>query len=340
MPGRKDKPISIPICSFETIAERTKSGNRRESKPPQRFEFEYQYFPKLTIKRENSFNDSLDYQYLNQNMGSIPFPKPKRKYQRTNGFNLKKERLSSSADYILNPLIGITREEYVTKDLNVNRYNVCESNVLTSTPKSLDMKRDPETPHLMTFNGGSHHMLPSIPPKLVPIDESETEIESFEEIPPPPTLMPVYDINDIDDCHQNRDYVVIEKCKKSSNGNPLNGKTLFEFELNKRNRELEDLRKKFALNLAEIQRQKEDNIRIKEDNKRFKEEVNKLKQKLIEDNTSHQKEIAEVKRKHWCSVCLQEAQYYCCWIGSYCSDECQKIHWKQSHKQLCRRHLN
>jgi len=49
----------------------------------------------------------------------------------------------------------------------------------------------------------------------------------------------------------------------------------------------------------------------------------------------HRLEIEQIKRKQWCMNCLKEAVYYCCWNSSYCSRECQQIHWQSGHKRIC-----
>ncbi|XP_076327955.1 zinc finger MYND domain-containing protein 11-like isoform X2 [Tachypleus tridentatus] len=63
---------------------------------------------------------------------------------------------------------------------------------------------------------------------------------------------------------------------------------------------------------------------------RHKEEV----QRLIE---RQDQEISEIKKKQWCYNCEAEAIYHCCWNVSYCSLECQQVHWHKEHKQTCRR---
>lgn len=37
--------------------------------------------------------------------------------------------------------------------------------------------------------------------------------------------------------------------------------------------------------------------------------------------------VDDAKRKQWCTVCLKEAQFYCCWNTSYCNYNCQRKHW-------------
>lgn len=51
----------------------------------------------------------------------------------------------------------------------------------------------------------------------------------------------------------------------------------------------------------------------------------------------HRIEISETKRKQWCYNCEAEAIYHCCWNTSYCSVDCQQVHWHKEHKRSCRR---
>ena len=48
--------------------------------------------------------------------------------------------------------------------------------------------------------------------------------------------------------------------------------------------------------------------------------------------------VRETKRKQWCCNCEQEASYPCCWNTSYCSRQCQVVHWQQ-HRHQCSRNL-
>jgi hypothetical protein len=43
----------------------------------------------------------------------------------------------------------------------------------------------------------------------------------------------------------------------------------------------------------------------------------------------------DVKKTTWCSHCLKEARFYCCWNTSYCGTECQRQHWSV-HQVNCR----
>lgn len=58
--------------------------------------------------------------------------------------------------------------------------------------------------------------------------------------------------------------------------------------------------------------------------KATKERVTKIRDELVE---KHNQVLLDAKRKQWCSHCFKEAIYYCCWNTSYCSSECQNLHW-------------
>uniref|UniRef100_T1JNA1 Zinc finger MYND domain-containing protein 11 n=1 Tax=Strigamia maritima TaxID=126957 RepID=T1JNA1_STRMM len=51
----------------------------------------------------------------------------------------------------------------------------------------------------------------------------------------------------------------------------------------------------------------------------------------------HRQQLSETKKKQWCYNCEAEAIYHCCWNTSYCSIECQQVHWQKEHKRNCRR---
>ncbi|XP_037956524.1 protein kinase C-binding protein 1 isoform X2 [Teleopsis dalmanni] len=40
-------------------------------------------------------------------------------------------------------------------------------------------------------------------------------------------------------------------------------------------------------------------------------------------------EVDATKRTVWCSICLREANLYCCWNTAYCEQRCQEIHWAE-----------
>ncbi|GIY95622.1 zinc finger MYND domain-containing protein 11 [Caerostris extrusa] len=53
----------------------------------------------------------------------------------------------------------------------------------------------------------------------------------------------------------------------------------------------------------------------------------------------HRLELSETKKKQWCYNCEAEAIYHCCWNTSYCSVDCQQVHWHKEHKSVppCRK---
>lgn len=74
---------------------------------------------------------------------------------------------------------------------------------------------------------------------------------------------------------------------------------------------------------------------IEKERKRFEEEKQKMaaeiesrmRKQFEQEKVKLTAEIAATKRKQWCSNCWKESQFYCCWNTSYCSYECQTIHW-------------
>ena len=79
-------------------------------------------------------------------------------------------------------------------------------------------------------------------------------------------------------------------------------------------------------------------------------EVNELRKAM---NRERESMITELKREHervlrnsvrgakrrqWCCNCEEEASYPCCWNTSYCSRQCQLMHWQQ-HRLHCSRNL-
>ncbi|XP_070566470.1 zinc finger MYND domain-containing protein 11-like isoform X2 [Ptychodera flava] len=62
----------------------------------------------------------------------------------------------------------------------------------------------------------------------------------------------------------------------------------------------------------------------------FEEELKKIEAK-------NKEEMSQTKKRQWCINCEEEAMYHCCWNTSYCSINCQQIHWHKEHKKLCRR---
>ncbi|XP_077977943.1 zinc finger MYND domain-containing protein 11-like [Glandiceps talaboti] len=67
----------------------------------------------------------------------------------------------------------------------------------------------------------------------------------------------------------------------------------------------------------------------------------KCQEEYIEEmkkmEAKHKEDLSQAKKKQWCINCEEEAMYHCCWNTSYCSINCQQIHWHKEHKKLCRR---
>lgn len=82
---------------------------------------------------------------------------------------------------------------------------------------------------------------------------------------------------------------------------------------------------KFHKDLAEVQRKTDEEHQLS-----HQQQIRKLMEQ-------HQQEISETKKKQWCYNCEAEAIYHCCWNTSYCSVECQQVHWHKEHKRTCRR---
>lgn len=58
------------------------------------------------------------------------------------------------------------------------------------------------------------------------------------------------------------------------------------------------------------------------------------KKNLIRQNKKLTKNLKRLKLTQWCSKCLKEANFYCCWGTSYCCLECQNVHWND-HFTFC-----
>ncbi|XP_015791664.1 protein kinase C-binding protein 1 [Tetranychus urticae] len=104
--------------------------------------------------------------------------------------------------------------------------------------------------------------------------------------------------------------------------------------------ELEALRKKYEFEkmmhkeqLKEIEHNQ--NLKIREMRESWqKENERALKELTTTLEEKYRKEIEETKKKLWCSECLKEAMYFCCWNTSYCSLDCQKAQWPK-HASKC-----
>ena len=53
-------------------------------------------------------------------------------------------------------------------------------------------------------------------------------------------------------------------------------------------------------------------------------EIDEIRRKAEDEKKTS---VEETKRKQWCSQCLKEAIFYCCWNTSYCDYPCQQAHW-------------
>lgn len=82
---------------------------------------------------------------------------------------------------------------------------------------------------------------------------------------------------------------------------------------------------KVELELGEAKRKSEEQLRTAQ-----QMEVSELMER-------HRMEVSEIKKKQWCYNCEAEAIYHCCWNTSYCSVDCQQVHWHKEHKRTCRR---
>lgn len=97
----------------------------------------------------------------------------------------------------------------------------------------------------------------------------------------------------------------------------------------------------------EVRRQKEKSAKLLQDEKakydkllkdlksqhdrELKEKITKMKADLLE---THRQRLEDAKKNQWCAHCLKPAIYYCCWNTSYCSQDCQNIHWA-THMTVC-----
>lgn len=94
-------------------------------------------------------------------------------------------------------------------------------------------------------------------------------------------------------------------------------------------RELETNRRNHANAMAAQKSQTDATIRG------LQREKEQALQKVTESlRKEHEDTMRSVKNKQWCAHCSSIAQYYCCWNTSYCSTECQNLHWQQ-HMATC-----
>lgn len=79
-------------------------------------------------------------------------------------------------------------------------------------------------------------------------------------------------------------------------------------------------------------------VELGEAKRKSEEQLRAAQQMELTELIDRQKmEISEIKKKQWCYNCEAEAIYHCCWNTSYCSVDCQQVHWHKEHKRTCRR---
>lgn len=287
--GRRPKFCQeIPICSFETIAERTKSANKRQSKPPMRFTNEFEYFPKIIIKKEKTCQ-----QYF---VDGIPMKRPRGR-----------------------PRV-IKKEHNNYRFFGVNLTHSSEAlfdQQMMSSPKLESMRFESVA---IDVDSAAN---PCKPPMLEPILQT-----SNQELVSSPNLLS----ENINGINTIKEHILIGRLKEEVK------------ELKRRHDSLVEQLQKQQLNgqliHTEVTRLRAECSRLEREENRQKANIASLRQKLIEQSDNFERELRNCKLRHWCTVCLQEAKYYCCWVGSYCSQKCQNVHWKGSHKKFCRRQSN
>ncbi|KAG1661382.1 Zinc finger MYND domain-containing protein 11 [Nymphon striatum] len=95
-----------------------------------------------------------------------------------------------------------------------------------------------------------------------------------------------------------------------------------------------ELEKEEAVRLA-VQEMQSKLDQIKSETEEKFRETNR--QEIDKLNSKQKETISETKKKQWCYNCEAEAIYHCCWNTSYCSINCQQMHWQNEHKRYCRR---
>lgn len=53
-------------------------------------------------------------------------------------------------------------------------------------------------------------------------------------------------------------------------------------------------------------------------------EIEEIRRKAEDEKKTS---VEDTKKKQWCSQCMKEAIFYCCWNTSYCDYPCQQAHW-------------
>ncbi|KAL1490328.1 hypothetical protein ABEB36_013042 [Hypothenemus hampei] len=97
--------------------------------------------------------------------------------------------------------------------------------------------------------------------------------------------------------------------------------------------EIETLKHKHRIELSEVEKNvstmlKDIQKSIVDDRERIIQET----RAACESETI--KRVEEAKSKQWCTTCLKEAQFYCCWNTSYCDYPCQQKDWP-NHMSKC-----
>ena len=107
---------------------------------------------------------------------------------------------------------------------------------------------------------------------------------------------------------------------------------------------MEDLRRKSEdKRKCEVQEAKTNAKKLLENELKKNRDTSRVERETIvsgmdREQASLRESICETKRKQWCCNCWQEAYYPCCWNTSYCSRQCQVIHWQQ-HRLHCNRNF-
>lgn len=59
-------------------------------------------------------------------------------------------------------------------------------------------------------------------------------------------------------------------------------------------------------------------------------------QEVMRMKHDFEKQLADAKRRQFCTVCLDRATMYCCFDHSYCSTQCQGKDWRAGHCKVCK----
>jgi hypothetical protein len=329
----KNKCKSLPIEAFETIGERCKA-NRRTHNSPKRFHKEFHYLPKGLIKTESKFceewndlqlvdNKSHFHLYQNQTFTR----KRAQSYANTktivkNGVNnstidpkvqrvAKQELNSSDSDneMALNPFLNQNNGKKSINNLNT-------INGMTSTPKN--------NQRIESRNSSIDSMedLYEMPPHLQPISISDEELATDDDMSSPPILIEktIFYNNINDNSNEN-----LNKRKSFNSDREMDLRNELRAKEIKYNLEIETIGKQLLETKQENDLLRNQLIKINNEFKksnielnRMKVQIQRLKHQLIQNQSLREEQMNDLKRAHWCFVCLKEAFYYCCWTGIYC----------------------